>query len=108
MLLYVWHICGPWEGHHGILDKSIKWELENIAKFKVFSINQNACWSICGICGPWEGHHGILDESVVWGLKNVGKYKVLNSNPTRVAVCMVCLVLGKDTIEYWIKRLCGN
>ena len=40
MLLYIWHICGPWEGHHGILDKSNLWELENIAKFKVFSINQ--------------------------------------------------------------------
>ena len=33
-------ICGPWEGHHGILDEEIVWELENIAKFKVFSINQ--------------------------------------------------------------------
>ena len=33
-------ICGPWKGHHGILDKSIIWELESIANFKVLSIDQ--------------------------------------------------------------------
>ena len=32
--------CGPWEGHHGILGKSMLWELENIVEFKVFCINQ--------------------------------------------------------------------
>ena len=59
-------MCGPWEGHHGILDTSIMWELENDTELKVLGTNpifvalymnlrkENTKYWINELCGNWK------------------------------------------------------
>ena len=57
---YVWK-CGPWKGHHGILEAQI-WEFKCELDYRkekkgaIWVLNYN--W----ICEPWKGHHWILGK----------------------------------------------
>ena len=53
--------CGPWKGHHGILNAQ-EWEFEYELDYK--RKERNFIWVLSyGLnCEPWKGHHWILGK----------------------------------------------
>ena len=53
--------CGPWKGHHGILNaQGMGSECELDYKKKGKELYGSELWSLD--CEPWEGHHWILGK----------------------------------------------